>query len=520
MERKAMQTATGTGREGSCCACGEAVLNWLSQVFRVVLGRVLLHRASRMTLMLVLGVAVVLCGAGLAFAQLADSPWPMRGHDARHTGQSLYKGPVTANLKWEFKTGGSVFSSPVIGSDGTVYVGSSDNHLYAINRDGSLKWKFKTEDDVSSSPAVESDGTIYAGSKDNYLYAITPDGSLKWKFETGDDVWSSPAIGPDGTVYVGSGDNYLYALNPDGSLKWKFKTGDWVASSSAIGADGTVYVGSIDDYLYAVNPDGSLKWKFKTRDAVTSSPATGADGTVYVGSWDNYLYAVTPDGSLKWKFKTGNDVTSSPAISSDGTIYAGSEDNYHYALNPDGSLKWKFKTGWEIYYSSPAIDSDGTVYVGSGFNVYAFLEVPNIVISEMSLNFGFVEVASSKQLTFTILNDGGAPLSVTSITSSSPEFVVFPTSFTVAVDSSQEVMVTFTPSSAEGKLATLTIASNDPDRQTVTVSLRGNITLADFAWPMIGHDAKHTGQSPYKGPGKPELKWKFRTGGSASILLR
>ena len=33
---------------------------------------------------------------------------------------------------WEFETGNVVFSSPAIGSDGTVYVGSEDNKLYAI----------------------------------------------------------------------------------------------------------------------------------------------------------------------------------------------------------------------------------------------------------------------------------------------------------------------------------------------------------------------------------------------------
>ena len=40
------------------------------------------------------------------------------------------KKPGTA--LWEFKTGGQVTSSPAIGSDGTVYVGSNDNKLYAI----------------------------------------------------------------------------------------------------------------------------------------------------------------------------------------------------------------------------------------------------------------------------------------------------------------------------------------------------------------------------------------------------
>ena len=40
-------------------------------------------------------------------------------------------GPVL----WEFETGGAVTSSPAIGSNGTVYVGSVDKKLYAIKTD-------------------------------------------------------------------------------------------------------------------------------------------------------------------------------------------------------------------------------------------------------------------------------------------------------------------------------------------------------------------------------------------------
>ena len=36
---------------------------------------------------------------------------------------------------WEFETGGQVLSSPAIGSDGTVYVGSEDKKLYAFRTD-------------------------------------------------------------------------------------------------------------------------------------------------------------------------------------------------------------------------------------------------------------------------------------------------------------------------------------------------------------------------------------------------
>ena len=155
------------------------------------------------------------------------------------------------------------------------------------------KWAFKTGDGVDSSPAIGNDGTIYVGSRDKNLYAINPDGSKKWACKIGDGVDSSPAIGNDGTIYVGSWDKNLYAINPDGSKKWTFKTGNWVTSPPAIGSDGTIYVGSKDKNLYAISPDGLKKWAFKTGDRVVSSPAIGNDGTIYVGSRDKNLYAIS-----------------------------------------------------------------------------------------------------------------------------------------------------------------------------------------------------------------------------------
>ena len=84
------------------------------------------------------------------------------------------KAKVVAGVKlWEFETGGGVFSSSAFGSDGTVYIGSNDNKLYAINGKSGVKlWEFETGGDVGSSPAIGSDGTVYVGSMDNKLYAI------------------------------------------------------------------------------------------------------------------------------------------------------------------------------------------------------------------------------------------------------------------------------------------------------------------------------------------------------------
>ena len=79
-----------------------------------------------------------------------------------------------------------------------------DGYLYAINLDGTLKWKFNIGKGTNSSPAIGSDGTIYVGSHDRNLYAIYPNGSLKWTYTFGNYISpvSLPVIDEDGTIYI------------------------------------------------------------------------------------------------------------------------------------------------------------------------------------------------------------------------------------------------------------------------------------------------------------------------------
>ena len=77
--------------------------------------------------------------------------------------------------KWEFETGGKVLYSPAIGSDGTVYVGSEDKKLYAVNGKSGVKlWEFETGRVIYTpgwSPTIGTDGTVYMGGDDG-IYAI------------------------------------------------------------------------------------------------------------------------------------------------------------------------------------------------------------------------------------------------------------------------------------------------------------------------------------------------------------
>jgi outer membrane protein assembly factor BamB len=66
---------------------------------------------------------------------------------------------------------------------------------------------------ITSSPSV-LDGTVYFGSWDNNVYALDANSGVKlWSYTTGGSVFSSPAIAKGGQVYIGSDDGHLYCIN-------------------------------------------------------------------------------------------------------------------------------------------------------------------------------------------------------------------------------------------------------------------------------------------------------------------
>ena len=139
----------------------------------------------------------------------ADEVWPMFGQNLRHTRLSPYAtGHNTGTKKWEFAAGNWIHSSPAIGSDGTLYVGSGDNKLYALNPKGTKKWEFATGSWIYSSPAIGSDGTIYVGSDDHKLYAI---GSYTITATAG----SGGSVSPAGNVNVVPGADQGFTVTAD-----------------------------------------------------------------------------------------------------------------------------------------------------------------------------------------------------------------------------------------------------------------------------------------------------------------
>ena len=324
---------------------------------------------------------------------------PMYMLNPRHTGISSYYGPTTKpSILWSAPfISGNLFVSPSIsiGYDGILYLGSNDGYVYALNpsnpANNHIKWKtqvnntgrvpFTSPNSMYTTPLIAPDGTIYLGSNEGYMYALNPSGTLKWSYHAGYPLQSSPIMDSSGSIYFGAGHS-IYAIGDAGYRaydKWlaPFDTSANVNSSPALGQNGYLYFGSDDGYLYAVHSfTGIQKWSLNlslpdtnVHPIYTSATVDGSNNVIigngsYMDGSLNYIDGLT--GAPIWQ--TSYDIKNGPMYNTvavnGNTIYL-STIAYVYAIDRvTGNKKWHFNTT-NCYYTSPVVDISGTIYVGA-----------------------------------------------------------------------------------------------------------------------------------------------------------
>ncbi len=243
----------------------------------------------------------------------------------------------SAVFKWRFPAQGSLdsvsLSSPAQGLDGKIYFGTRGGSFYCLEDAGDsarVLWVYRPQllNWFDSSPAIGSDGTVHVGSTEidgaknrGRFHALNAQtGDTLWTY-TADEplVYASPAV-DDSTVYFATGEFFfttnftgrgrLYAMDSKrGKLRWIFDAQMPISSSPSIGADGTIYFGAgivafifgtedrgnmPNGKVFALHPqNGQIKWAYTTKYFIPhSSPAIGKDGTIYIGDAGAKLYAI------------------------------------------------------------------------------------------------------------------------------------------------------------------------------------------------------------------------------------
>jgi hypothetical protein len=263
-------------------------------------------------------------------------------------------------LKWKYVIGSFMdASSPAIDQSGFLYLGDVKGMLHKFQDNGTFTtrlWKVQIGTKITASPVIGSDGTVYVGST-NGLSAVRPtDGKVLWNFPAG-IVDQTPALGSGDTVYFGvkAGQfRAIYAVARDGTLRWQY--GPVPAASPyggfpTVGADGVVYVG-FGTSVYAFSPDGVSIWTYDTGNVVSSFPViagtaskqTGGNAVIYVASSDWKLHAISSP-------RHGSDSNDPPTASAgpDQTATVGHVVGFSGSAsdqNPDVlSFAWDFGDG-------------------------------------------------------------------------------------------------------------------------------------------------------------------------------
>ncbi|WP_277543042.1 outer membrane protein assembly factor BamB family protein [Haloarcula laminariae] len=251
---------------------------------------------------------------------------------------------------WRFPTGDYVNAAPTV-VDGTAYVGSKDGNVYAVSgptaaeqtrtdtetanrpQRAGLEWSFETDGQIRAAPAVV-DGTVYFGSSDDRLYAVdTADGTEQWATNVGGNVETSPTV-VDGTIYLGSGySGPMYALDAaDGTEQWRYEEAVTSVTSPVV-TDDAVFIAGEENTVVSLNrTNGDENWsqQLGDEDGVAASMAA-TENVIYVPSDGGGLQALsTDDGSVLWTAL--NDVEAPPAVA-DGTVYVGTRNDKLCALS-------------------------------------------------------------------------------------------------------------------------------------------------------------------------------------------
>ena len=269
---------------------------------------------------------------------------------------------IEGRLRWQFSIPGESSTTPAIGPDGTLYIGSSDKNLYALNPDGSQKWVFPTQGLVSA-PSISNDGIIYATSSDGNLYAINADGSQLWAVKHWTGSVNSPAIATDGSLYVDNNE-VLYALNSFGDVNWEYKsTADIYAVK--IGPLGNLFVSTAKG-LELLTSQGEKSWSFDTR---YFSFVIASDSSISLFSNEGAIsrhYGIELDRNVKWANAAGDLWSTSAIMSRSDSAYIGNRDpSYGVAVVNSQGGTGGFVVGHTNSMQTGALAQNDSYYFGS-----------------------------------------------------------------------------------------------------------------------------------------------------------
>jgi len=315
-----------------------------------------------------------------------------------------------------------------------------------------------------------------------------PSGIMAWwpgDGNTDDIVGSNDGTAENGLSY---GTGFVdQAFHFDGADDYFSVNPDLLTGATAVTIEGWIYLKSyattgqstivIDrtpssaDFQFAVTPDDNTPHKVffhlwttgGTAMARSTSDIPLSTWTHVAGVYDGSQISVYINGS-----QDGSIGTTSGAIpSNSNNLWIGDD---HWNPSFDGMMD-ELKA-FDRALTPSEIQS---IYAAGSYGV---CKVPDIAVNPTTKDYGSVVVGSSASQTFVVTNEGNGDLNVTNmdlVGSHSGEFSIDSGGggFSLIPGATQDIQVSFNPTSESSKSASLRIVSNDPDESPLDIPLSG-----------------------------------------------
>jgi len=219
----------------------------------------------------------------------------------------VYAIDMSGNQVWVQDTGAPIWAQPATDPNcKCIYVASMDHKIYSFDAaTGRELWVSEDlKGAIVGSPAVSADGTLYVGTFNKEMIAIDTknNGVISKRFTTQDWVWAGPVL-VDNVLYFGDLSGYFYALNAsDLTALWRIQRPNAIVDTPAVAGD-NLYFTTETDALAIVSTAGDFVSSPIIGGVIYSAPLFVGD-TILVAptGFTSLLVALDLNGTQKWPF--------------------------------------------------------------------------------------------------------------------------------------------------------------------------------------------------------------------------
>ena len=204
--------------------------------------------------------------------------------------------------------GGRLWAQPT--TDGErVYITSLDHSVIAVDATThKVVWHEDLGGAVPGSPVIGTDGSLYVGSLASQLEKFDPSsGNHQSVVDAENWVWSTPSLDGD-TLYFGDVDGNFYSFNTSSnSLNWKPVKPDGALTASPLVREDHILLATESGSVYALDRDGKVLWNEQVGGKIYTTPVAAGDLTIVAPlETEFYLAALDANGRQVWTFTPEN----------------------------------------------------------------------------------------------------------------------------------------------------------------------------------------------------------------------